>query len=209
MISILPLFGCQKANESVTQIDNKSYINDFELLQENPDNQTSIKITSPNAIIDPISNDIEIFKSSIEILNKNGQDFKVKSGNSTLNNLSNTITVFNSVTISFLNNKDFYITTDSFDWDLNTSIIDINNPVKIKFDNTEINATNGVYNITKSLLEIDNSVFKRNIYNSKGEEEYKLKINSDLTKWYKKDNTLEFTSNEKQVETTFKFLLTQ
>jgi len=31
----------------------KSYINDFELLQENPNNQTSVKITSPNAIIDP------------------------------------------------------------------------------------------------------------------------------------------------------------
>ena len=209
IITFLPLFGCNKFHKSASQVDNKSYINDFELLQENPDNQTSIKITSPNAIIDPISNDIEIFKSSIEILNKNGQDFKVKSGNSTLNNLSNTITVFNSVTISFLNNKDFYITTDSFDWDLNTSIIDINNPVKINFDNTNIKATNGLYNIDSSLLKLDNSEFNRYIFNSGGEEEYQVKIKSDFAKWFKKDNTLVFTSNEKQVETTINFLLTE
>ena len=61
----LPLFGCQKSNKSSTLIDNKSYINDFELLQENPNNQTSIKISSPKATIDPTNNDIEIFESSI------------------------------------------------------------------------------------------------------------------------------------------------
>ena len=37
-ITTLPLFGCQKSFKSSTQIDNKSYINDFELLQENPNN---------------------------------------------------------------------------------------------------------------------------------------------------------------------------
>ena len=79
-------------------IDNKSYINDFEILHINPNNQTSVKITSPKAIIDPINNDIEIFESSIEILNKNGKDFKIISGNSTLNNLSNFINVFNIIT---------------------------------------------------------------------------------------------------------------
>ena len=83
IFSLLPILGCQKSNKSLTQVDNKSYINDFELLQENPNNQTRIKITSPKAIIDPLNNDIEIFESSIEILNKNGQDFNVKSGNST------------------------------------------------------------------------------------------------------------------------------
>ena len=169
----------------------------------------SIKITSPKAIIDPTNNDIEIFESTIDFLNKNGQDFKVKSGNSNLNNLNNSIRVYNNVNISFLNNLDYYITTNSFHWDLNTSIIDINNPVEINFDNTQINATNGFYNIYSSLLKIDNSEFNRYIYNSEGEEEYLVKIKSDFAKWFKKDNTLVFTSNEKQVETTFNFLLTE
>ena len=205
----LPLFGCQKSNTYSTQIDNKSYINDFELLQENPKNQTSVRITSPKAIIEPTNNDIDIFESSIELLNKNGQDFKIKSGNSTLKNLTNSIRVFNSVTISFLDNQDYYINTNSFDWDLNTSIIDLNDPVNINFDNTIINATNGFYNIDSSLLKIDNSEFNRYIYNSEGEEEYQVKIISDFAKWFKKDNTLVFTSNEKQVETTINLLFIQ
>ena len=39
---------------------------DFELLQENPNNQTSVKITSPKAIIDPSNNNLEILESTIE-----------------------------------------------------------------------------------------------------------------------------------------------
>ena len=209
IITSLPLFGCQKLNKSSTQIDNKSYIKDFELLQENPNSNTSVRVTSPKAIIDTSNNDIDIFDSSIELLNKNGQDFIVKSGNSTLNNFTNTIRVFNSVNISFLDNQDYYINTSSFDWDLNTSNIDINNPVIINFNNTRINATNGFYNIDASLLKIDNIEFNRYIYNSKGEEEYQVKIISDFAKWFKKDNILVFTSNEKQVEATINFLLTQ
>tara|TARA_Y100001968_G_C19214578_1_gene646511 strand:+ start:192 stop:851 length:660 start_codon:yes stop_codon:yes gene_type:complete len=209
IITILPLFGCQKSNQSTPQIDNNSYINDFELLQENPNNQTSIKLTSPYAIFETTNNNIEIFDSSIEILNKNGQDFKVKSGNSTLNSLTNSIRVFNNVFISFLNNQDYYITTNSLNWDLNTSIIDINNPVKINFDSTIINASNGFYNIDSSLLKIYNSEFYRYIYNSEGEEEYQVKIKSDFAKWFKRDNTLVFTSNAKKVETTINFLLTE
>ena len=209
IITTLPLFGCQKSNKSSTQIDNKSYINDFELLQENPNNQTSVRITSPKAIIDPTNNDIDIFGSSIELLNKNGQDFKVKSGNSTLNNLNNSIRVFNGVNISFLEKQDFFITTNSFDWDLNTSIIDINNSVNINFDNTRINATNGFYNIDANILKIYNSEFNRYSYTSEGQEQYQVTIKSDFTKWFKKDNTLVFTSNDKQVETTINFLPTE
>jgi len=89
ILTIFPLLGCQKSNNSTAQIDNKSYINDFELLQENPNKETSVKITSPKAIIDPTINDIEIYESSIEIMNENGIDFQVESGNATLNNLSN------------------------------------------------------------------------------------------------------------------------
>ena len=209
IITILPLFGCQKSNKSAIQIDNKSYINVFELLQENPNNQTSIKISSPKAIIDPTNNDIQIFEGSIELIDKNGQDFIVKSGNSTLNNFTNSIRVFNSVNISFLNKHDYNITTNSFVWDLNTSIIDINNPLKINFDNTSINGNNGLYNIDSSLLKIYNSDFSRYIYNSEDEEEYQVKIKSDFAKWFKNDNTLVFISNNKQVETTINFLLTE
>ena len=209
IISIFPLFGCHKSNKSTAKIDNKSYINDFELLQENPNNQTSVKITSPRAIIDPRNSDIEIYDSSIVILNKNGIDFKVKSGNSTLDNLSNNIRVFNNVNISFLKNLNYIISTNSLNWDLNTSVIDINNPLDINFENTMINASRGLYNIKTSLLKIDNSKFNRIIKNSEGIEEYEVEILSDFAKWFKKNNKLVFTSNEKQVETTINFLLTK
>ena len=209
IISIFPLFGCQKSNKSTAKIDNKSYINDFELLQENPNNQTSVTITSPRAIIDPRNSDIEIYDSSIVILNKKGIDFKVKSGNSTLDNLSNNIRVFNNVNISFLKNSNYIISTNSLNWDLNTSVIDINNPLDINFENTKINASRGLYNIETSLLKIDNSKFNRIIKNSEGIEEYEVEILSDFAKWFKKNNKLVFTSNEKQVETTINFLLTK
>ncbi|ABM75574.1 possible SMC domain N terminal domain [Prochlorococcus marinus str. NATL1A] len=209
ILTIFPLLGCQKSNKSTAQIDNKSYINDFELLQENPNNDTRIKITSPKAIIDPTINDIEIYKSSIEIMNENGIDFQVESGNATLNNLSNNIRVFNNVNISFLKDSDYYISTDSFDWDLNTSVIDINNPLAINYKNTKINASKGFYNISSSILKIDNTRFNRKINNSEGVEDYQVEIKSDFAKWFKNDNKLVFTSNEKQVETTIKFLLTK
>ena len=209
IISLFPLFGCQKSNKSTAKIDNKSYINDFELLQENPNNQTSVKITSPRAIIDPRNSDIEIYDSSIVILNKNGIDFKVKSGNSTLDNLSNNIRVFNNVNISFLKNLNYIISTNSLKWDLNTSVIDINNPLDINFENTMIKASSGLYNIKTSLLKIDNSKFNRIINNSEGIEEYEVEILSDFAKWFKNNNKLVFTSNEKQVETTINFLLTK
>ena len=209
ILTIFPLLGCQKSNKSISQVDNKSYINDFELLQENPNNETSVKITSPKAIIDPTINDIEIYESSIEIMNENGIDFQVESGNATLNNLSNNIRVFNNVNISFLKDSDYNISTNSFNWDLNTSVIDINNPLDINVENTKINASKGFYNIDFSLLKIDNTRFNRKINNSEGIEEYQVEIKSDFAKWFKNDNKLVFTSNEKQVETTIKFLLTK
>ena len=206
ILSSLLLLGCQQSNKSASQIDNKSYINNFELLQENNSNDTRVRISSPKAIIDPISNDIEIFDSSIDILNKNTLEIQVQSGNSTLNNLSNTIKVFNNVNISFLDNENYFISTNSFNWDLNTSIIDIKNPLNINFNNTDIIASNGFFNIESGLLKIDNSIFNRTVYNSEDIEKYQIQINSDVTKWFKNKNTLVFTSNEKQVETTINFL---
>ncbi len=209
LLSFFPLFGCQKSNKSNLQIDNKSYINDFELVQENPNNQTSVKITSPKAIIDPTNNDIEIFKSSIEIYNKDGQHFKVKSANSTLSNSSSSIRVFNDVYITFLHDEDYFIRTNSIDWNLITSIIDINNPLKINFDNSNIIAENGFYNIGSGILEINNTQFYRNLKNSKDEYEYQIEIKSDVVSWLKDGNTLVFKNNDKQVETTINFLLTE
>ena len=77
----------------------------------------------------------------------------------------------------------------------------------INFNNTKIKASKGVFDINLSLLKIDNSIFNRYIYNSEGEEEYQLNIKSDYAKWFKKDNTLLFTSDDKQVETTINLLL--
>ena len=206
ILSTLLLLGCQQSNKSASQIDNKSYINNFELLQENNSNDTRVRISSPKAIIDPISNDIEIFDSSIDILNKNTLEIQVQSGNSTLNNLTNTIKVFNNVNISFLDNENYFISTNSFNWDLNTSIIDIKNPLNINFNNTDIIASNGFFNIESGLLSIDNSILNRTVYNSEDIEKYQIQINSDVTKWFKNKNTLVFTSNDKQVETTINFL---
>ena len=205
ILAFIPLFGCQKSNNISTKIDIKSYINDFELLQENPNDQTSIKITSPNAIIDPSNNDIQIFDSLIEILNNDGQDFQIKSGNSNLNNLSNFIKVFNNVKISFLDKDDYYITTNSLNWYLNTSIIDITNPILINFDGTMIKGSNGIYDIDSSLLNIYNINLNRNIFNSDGKQEYQLEIKSDFAKWFKNENTFVFSSNKKQVESTIRF----
>ena len=122
---------------------------------------------------------------------------------------SNNIRVFNNVNISFLKDSDYNISTNSFNWDLNNSVIDINNPLDINFENTRINASKGFYNIDSNLLKIDNTRFNRKINNSEGVEEYQVEIKSDFAKWFKNDNKLVFTSNEKQVETTIKFLLTK
>ena len=209
VLAIYPLLGCQKSSKPLAQLDNNSYITNFELLQKNTSNDTRIRITSPKAKLDQTNNIIEIVDSSIEIINKEGQDFKVKSGYSTINNMSNLINVFKNVTISFIDNKDYYITTNSFNWDLNTSIIDIDSPLNMNLDNTKILATNGLYNLDLNRFKIDNSIFNRTFYNSEGKITYQVEIKSDLANWLKNENSLVFKSNGKQVETSIKFLTTK
>ena len=204
--TILPIVGCQKTPNNTQEIDNNSYINNFELLQKNSSNLNTIKITSPKAIIDPITNDIEIFDSSIEIINDKGKGLEVISGNSILNNSQNSIKVFNNVKISLHQTKNYFIRTNSFLWDLNTSIIDLNSPLDINFNNTMINSKSGLYNIKLNFLKINDNLLNRNIYNNDGKEKYQIQITSDLAKWYSKNNTLEFKSKKKQVETTINFL---
>ena len=206
IFTVFPLLACQKTQVRINEVDNKSYINDFELLQENTKNNTRIMITSPQATLDPTNNNIEITDSSINILNTNGEDIKIRSGQSSLNNLQNLIRVYKNVNISLINNKDSYIKTDSFDWDLSKSIIDLNNPLNITFDNTTISSSHGLYNIDSGKLKINNNIFKRNIFNKEGEKIYRIIIIADLAKWKKDGNTFEFTSNERQVETTVNFL---
>ena len=203
---ITPLFGCQRVQNNTQDIDTNSYINEFELLQENPKNDYSILISSPKAIINPLNNDIQIFDSSIEIINENGQDIIVKSGNSNLNNSINSIRVFNNVNISLVEKKNYFMKTDSFNWNLKTSNIDLDSPLMIFFGNTIISSSNGSYNINSSLLEINNNIFKRIIFNEKAQEQYQVEIISDIAKWLKDGNNIEFNSNNKQVETTINFL---
>ena len=204
---IVAILGCQKIQNEQKEIDNKSYINDFELSQKNSLNETLVKITSPKAVIDANSNDIEIFDNLIKIIDKDGEDdIEVKSNNSILNNSSNLIRVFNNVNISLVTNENYYVTTESFIWDLNSSHINLNSPLYINLDNTNIRSSSGSYNINSSLLKINNNIFKRKILSSEGKEKYQIEVSSDIAKWFKKENILEFTSNNKQVETTINFL---
>ncbi len=206
ILQILPLLACQKIKNETQVIDNNSYIKDFELSQMNTNNDTIIKISSPRAIIDPYNNDIEIFDNLIKILNKNGQDVQVNSGNSSLNSSANFIRVFNNVNISLLKNKNYFVTTDSFTWDLNSSIIDLNSPLDMNFDNTKITSSNGSYDISSGLLIINDNIFNRSVFDTEGRKNYQLQISSDMASWFKNENILEFTSKNKQVETTIHFL---
>ena len=207
LFHMVAILGCKKIQNEQKENDNKSYINDFELSQKNSLNETLVKITSPKAVIDPNSNDIEIFDNLIKIIDKDGEDdIEVKSNNSILNNSSNLIRVFNNVNISLVTNENYYVTTESFIWDLNSSHINLNSPLYINLDNTNIRSSSGSYNINSNLLKINNNIFKRKIISSEGKEKYQIEVSSDIAKWFKKENILEFTSNNKQVETTIKFL---
>jgi len=209
IFTVLPLFSCQQNQVNNNEIDYKSYINNFELLQENSKNNTRIKITSPQAILDPTNNDIEITESTIEIINSKGKDIKIRSGKSSLNNYKNLIRVYNNVKISLINKKDSFISTDSFYWDLSKSNIDLNNPLLIYFDNTRISSSDGLYNIDSGQLNINNNILKRNVFNNEGEQIYQLNIIAEIANWIKDENLIEFKSNEKQVETTINFLSLQ
>ena len=205
---VIPIYGCKKI-EDLNKLDANSYINNFELLQENPNNESKIKISSPEAIIDSMYNDIQIFDGTIYVINKNGQDFQVKSGNSTLNNSSNMLHVYNKVNISLIDSKDFYILTNSLNWDLNASNIELDNPLYINFENTKINSLNGSYDINSNLLKIYKNIFNRKIFNKKDENLYNIKILSEKAMWYQNDNSIEFSSPNSQVEATIDFLRTK
>ena len=128
---------------------------------------------------------------------------------STLDNSQNLIRVYNKVNISFLDTKNYFINTNSFSWDLNSSTINLDSPLNVDFDNNKIISLKGTYDINSSLLKLYNNRFNRSIYSSKGKAIYNIEIISDVAKWVKIDNTLEFKSNNKQVETTINLLNTK
>ena len=206
ILSTFPLFACQKSQVIIKEKDNNSYINDFELFQENPNNETTIKIKSPKAIIYPSTNDIEIIDSYIHIFKNNDNEIEVTSGNSTLNNFENIIKVYNNVNISILGERSSVIKTNRIIWDLNKSIIELKSPLDINFENTTIYSSDGLYDIELGRLKLNNNIFNRVIYNKDGYPSYRINIISDLAKWLKQGNSLEFTSNKKQVQTTIDFL---
>ena len=206
VFSVFPLMSCQRSNNNIVEVDNNSYISDFELVQKNQDNDSIIKIISPKAIIDNFNNGIKIFDSSIEISNKNLKDIIIKSGNANLNNIDNIIKVFNNVNISLVDSKNYFVNTESFIWDLSKSSINLDKPLDIDLDNTNITSSSGSYNIKLGELKIMNNYFNRSIYNNDGKEKYQIEIKSDVAKWIKNENTLEFKSNNKQVETTINIL---
>ena len=206
ILYIYPIIGCKKIEIDSPILDSNSYINDFELLQENSQNHNSIRIRSPKAIIYPENNDIEIFDSTIYILSEVGQDVEIKSGKSNLNNSTKLINVYNNVLISLLNSNNYFIKTNSFNWNLNNSNIDLNSPLNINFDETRIKSSNGSYDIESSLLKINNNIFNRSIFNIDGEEQYNVEIISDKATWFNHNNSIKFTSDDKQVETTINIL---
>ena len=206
ILCTFPLYACQKSQLVIKDIDNNSYINNFELIQENPNNETTIKIKSPKAIIYPITNNIEIIDSSINILKNNDNEIEVKSGNSTLNKFENIIKVYDNVNISILGEGNSVIKTNRIIWDLNSSIIELKSPLDINYENTTIYSSDGLYNIELGRLKLNNNIFNRVVYNKDGYPSYKINIISDLAKWLKQGNSLEFTSNKKQVQTTIDFL---
>ena len=206
IFTLFPLIACSKNQDKVTEIDKTSYIKDFELIQENTTYNNIIKIKSPKAIIDPVNNDIDIYDSIIKISNNDSNDIQIISGKSTLNNSSNLLRVFNNVKISILDYKNYFIKTDSLKWLLSTSNIDLDSPLYINFDNTNIISSSGSYNFKSSILKLNNNIFNRVIFDNQGNEKYQIEIISDFAKWNKSENSLEFISNNKQVQTTVNFL---
>ena len=203
---LLSLLSCHKNNNTSIVVDDKSYIRNFELTQKNPRNDTTIRIFSPKAIINPNNNDVEIIDSSIDIINNKSQDINIKAGNASMNNIKNIIRAYNNVYISKLDNKNSFIRTNSFIWDLKESIINMNSALDINFYNSTISSSYGSYDIASSILNINNNIYNKSIFNSNGSKKYTIEIISDNAKWIKKNNTLEFKSDNKQVETTIKFL---
>ncbi len=201
LISI-PLTSCNRNSVLDTNIDNKAYITDFELIQQNPRNNTKIKINSPKAILDSSTQNIEIINSQIEILGEYQKNIKIKSGKALLNNTRNHISAKDNIVITDNKQTDNSIKTDQLSWELNKSIINLDKELIINFANTNIYSKEGIYDLNLNKLDLKNVFFTRKIKNRKGFTSYDIIINADNSKWLKENNSLEFSSDNGQVETT-------
>ena len=110
-IFILPLTSCKYNDNQLA--DNNAHINNFELVQENPSNDTSIKISSPKAIIDPFIWDLnksiinfdsplEINSNSTTISSTDGR-YNIDSKTLNLNNIIFNESIFNSKMVKAYN----------------------------------------------------------------------------------------------------------
>ena len=202
---IIPLLSCKREVSTTDQNDNKSYLSDFELIQERPNN-TKIEITSPKAILSSISQNLEIYNTNVKITNFQGISYDIISGKSFLHNANQTIRLFNDVIITGFEKDDSKITTSEFTWFLDKSLINLDNNLKINFNNTKIYSTNALFNLNNNLMHLYSVEFYREINNQNGRNNNLVTIIADNAKWQKQDGIIEFTSNQKQVETTIDFL---
>ena len=207
LFSVTPLVSCKTSIKEPIEIDNLSYVNDFELIQNYTNKDTMIKIMSPRAIIDQSNNNIKIYENSILFLNKkNNNNVEIKSGRAELNNSINILKVYNDVFISLLNSDDSFIRTKRLNWDLNSSTINLDNPFDFNLKNTKIKSNSGSYNIVTNHLKINSNIFNQSFYDKDGVKKYQIEIISENGNWFKNKKILEFSSNNKQVETRIDFL---
>ena len=157
LLTIFSSLSCNRNKKPKINLDNNSYLNNFELIQQNSINSTRIKISGPKAVIDSNNNNIEILDSLFEISNNEGNDISVKAGRSIFNNSNNFLRVDNNVYISLNESKDSFLETKSFDWDLNESFIILKEPLYTYFNNTKIKSYSGIYNIDQGELTITNN----------------------------------------------------
>ena len=199
-ILFFPLSSCQNSSNLRSEIDNKGYLTEFNLIQENPINNSTIIINSPKAIIDQKNNDLKIFDSSIEFNDTSNSNIFIKSGESSINQSTNTIESIDNVNISFGHDNLSNITTDKLFWNLDTSIIVIDSKLIFNFDDTKILSDKGIYFTNISQLILDNVFYQKNFTNAQGDQIYNIIIKSDSASWLKENKLLEFTSTNKQVE---------
>ena len=198
----LSLISCKSNTNLSNNNDNNTHITDFELIHENPANNTKIRINSPKARLDSSTQNIQIFKNEIEIINQPDKIIKIQSGNATINNATKFISAANNVIISDSEQPINSIETRQLYWDLNDSIINLDNELSINLPNTNIYSKKGNYDLNLDLVYLHEVLLTRTINTIDGFRSYEITITADKSKWLKEHNSLEFTSDNGQVETT-------
>ncbi len=198
----LSLISCKNNRSIEKNIDYNSHITDFELIHDNPLNNTKIIINSPKAILDSSTQNIQIKDNKMEIIDKSETNVTIKSGNATFNNKTKIISATDNIVITDSQNQASSIETSMLNWNLNNSIINLDNEMLINLPNTNIYSKEGTYNISLDLIKLNDVLFTSTSNTKNGLTSYEISITADNTKWLKENNSLEFTSEKGQVETT-------